>query len=146
MKNFFLSIIAIFAFFLSFGVNAQSTSPRYGTSVNNDNTGRAFTYKYTSITDAAGADSVAVVPAYSGNIYRVTLVDSLTFKQPVITKSYAGDEITIVASAASGTPKLKFTGSNWLTAGTATLSTNKRAVITLIFDGAKWIEKSRVVQ
>jgi hypothetical protein len=138
--------IGICLLLLSAAGFSQSTTPRYGTSANQDNTGRILTYKYVSLTDAAGADSVIARPREYSTLYRVVLVDSFTFKQPVITSCYAGDYITIVASAASGTPKMKFTGSNWITAGTATLSTGLRAVIRLVFDGAKWVEVSRVVQ
>lgn len=142
MKNFILSIIAIFAFVL---VNAQSTSPRFGTTPNADNTGRVLTYKYQSIVDASGADSISLYPSAFNTIVRVALTDNYTFKQPNIRNSKAGDVIQIVASGASGTI-LKFSGSYFQTAGTATLSTGGRAVISLIFDGAKWVEASRVVQ
>jgi hypothetical protein len=141
-----LYLIVTSLLFLSVAGFSQSTSPRYGTTANQDNTGRILTYKYVSLTDATGADSVVARPREYETTYRVTLVDSFTFKQPVITSCYAGDYIVIIASAASGTPKLKFTGSNWITAGTATLSTGLRAVIKLVFDGAKWVEAGRVVQ
>lgn len=125
---------------------AQSTTPRFGITKNNDATGRVLNFAYVSVTDAAGADSVVSRANAWETIYRVTLTDSLTFKAPVVTNCKAGDNIVIVASAASGTPKLKFSGTNWVTAGTATLSTGLRAVIRLVFDGAKWVEASRVVQ
>jgi len=140
-KLFFILVLAIAAF----SVNAQSTSPRWGTGANNDNTGRALTYSYKSITDAVAADSTTINPNAYTTIYRVALVDSVYFKSPVVTRSYAGDNIVVVASGASGT-KVKFAGTNFITAGTATLSTSGRSVITLIFDGAKWVEKGRVTQ
>jgi len=140
------AILFLFVSLITLAGYSQSTSPRFGTASNADNTGRVLTYKYVSITDATGADSVIATPNAWETIYRVVLKDSLTFKQPVITTSYAGDNITIIASAASGTPFLKFSGSNWVTAGTATLSTGLRAVIRLRFDGAKWVEAGRVVQ
>lgn len=131
---------------LSAAAFSQSTSPRHGQGAGDDNTGRVSTYRYISVTDATGADSVVARPKHYSTTYRVVLLDSLTFKQPVVTGCYAGDWMTIIASAASGTPKLKFNGTNWQTAGTATLSTGLRAVIRLVFDGAKWVEASRVVQ
>ncbi len=126
--------------------SAQSTVPRFGITANNDNTGRVLNYKYVSVTDAAGADSVTARTSAWTTIYRVVLVDSLTFKAPVLTNAMAGDNIIIVASAASGTPTLKFSGSNWITAGTMTMTTRLRGIIELIFDGAKWVESSRYVQ
>lgn len=129
----------------SFAVNAQSTSPRWGTGANNDNTGRVLTYAYKSITDAAGADSTQLVNTAYSTTVRVALVDSFYFKNPNVTKSYASDRLVIVASGASGT-KLKFNNTNFISAGTATLSTNGRAVISFVFDGAKWVEDGRYVQ
>ena len=126
-------------------VNAQSTLPRWGTGANNDNTGRVLTYAYKSITDAAGADSTQLVNTAYSTTVRVALVDSFYLKSPVVTKSYTSDRLVIIAVGASGT-KLKFAGTNFISAGTATLSTNGRAVISFVFDGAKWVEDGRYVQ
>lgn len=142
MKNFILSIVAIFAFV---AVNAQSTSPRTGLGANNDMTGRALTWNYQSITDAAGADSVLLATNAYTHTVRLALVDSFYFKSPNVKKVYAADRLFIIASGASGA-KVKFAGTNFISAGTATLSTNGRAVISFIFDGAKWVEESRYVQ
>ena len=139
-----LFILALFAATIS--IQAQSTVPRFGTTTNQDNTSRSLTYSYQSITDATGADSAIIVPSAYQSIYAVTLKDSLTLSQPVITNCYAGDRITIIASAPSGTPFLKFYGTDWISQGKATLSTSLRAVIQFVFDGAKWVEVSRVVQ
>ena len=125
---------------------AQSTAPRWGTTPNSDNTGRVMTNGKFTLTDAAGADSAAVFPRFSSTTYDITLLDSFTLKQPIVTQSYYGDVIILLCRAASGTPKLKFTGNKWQTAGTATLSTGLRAIIHLRFDGALWVEESRVVQ
>jgi hypothetical protein len=140
-----LSLIVLALLF--FSANAQSTSPRFGTKKNDDNTGRVVTYGYQTFADAAGADSITVTSNFFLSTYRVTLLDSLTVKNAVVTRSFAGDQIRFVVSAASGSPFIKFTGANWLTAGTATLSgTNKRAVIEFVFDGAKWVEAERFIQ
>jgi len=60
-------------------------------------------------------------------------------------KCFLGDELTLLITGTSG-DKVKFTGSNWVSAGTATLSSGLKAVIKFVFDGAKWVEASRVVQ
>lgn len=138
-------LFSIFAALLVFGVvSAQSTSPRFGTAKNTDNTGRVLTYKLVSVTDAAGADSVTVAPSAFETIYKLSALDSLTFKSPTVTNSYYGDQVTIQVSGASGT-KVKFTGTNWVSAGTATLSSGLNAIITFRFNGTKWVEQSRVV-
>ena len=131
------------------GAMAQSTAPRWGTLKNQDNTGRVLTFKLLPLVDAAGTDSVVVKPNASCTLVTVTLVDSLCLKQPVVTSCYLGDKMTIIAKAASGTPVIKFSGSNWIVSGTggrAKLSTNLRAVIELVFDGSKWVESYRTVQ
>lgn len=126
-------------------VNAQSTSPRFGTAKNQDNTGRVLTYNLVSVSDAAGADSVTLVPSAWETVVKVAALDSITFKSPTVSKSYYGDNLTIMVSGTSG-DLVKFTGSNWVSAGTATLSSGAVAVIRFRFNGSKWIEESRVVQ
>lgn len=136
---FLFSLLAV-----AFMADAQSTSARFS-SASSGQTGASLNYRYVSVTDVAGADSIAPAPFAFTTYYRVSLLDSFTMKQPVISRCYAGDQIVLIASGTSG-DKLKFSGSNWQTAGTATLSSGLRAVITLVFDGAKWVEASRVVQ
>lgn len=142
MKKLISFLLVCFAFV---AVNAQSTSPRFGTAKNDDNTGRVLTYRYVTLTDATGADSVSLYPSAYSNTYRVALTDSLFIKGPTVTASYASDHITFVASGSSGS-KLKFDTANFISAGAATLSTSGRAVINFIFDGVKWVEYSRVLQ
>jgi hypothetical protein len=143
MKKFIfvLSIIAC-----AFGVNAQSTSPRFGTSAGMDNTGRVLTYAYKTVTDASGADSTTLNPNAWKTIVQVALTDSVYFKSPIVTRSYAGDQLVIVASSSTSGKKVKFAGTNFISTGTATTSTGLRAVIQFIFDGAKWVETCRTVQ
>jgi len=143
MKKF-ISIL-ILALVVCFSVNAQSTTPRFGTTPNQDNTGRALNYKWVGKADATGNDTLKIVPNAYNTILRLTLTDSLGVNVTSTVKSYAGDQIQIIASGASGT-KVTFKGSNWQTAGTATLSTGGFAVIGLVFTGTKWIEANRVVQ
>lgn len=143
MKKLLLACIAISAFALS--ATAQSTAPRFGTTKNKDNTYRVLTNGYIAITDVAGADSTRIAPNKHNNIYRITITDSLYMSSPTITSSYAGDRITLIVSGASGT-KLKFAGTNFQSAGTATLSSGLNAVISFIFSGTKWVESARVVQ
>ncbi len=141
MKN----LIALFAFIFTMSVvNAQSTYPRFGTAKNTDNTGRVLTFKLVSVTDAAGADSVTIAPNAWETIYKVAALDSLTFKSPTVTNSYYGDQITLQITGTSG-DLIKFTGTNWVSAGTATLSSGLNAIITFRFNGTKWVEQSRVV-
>ena len=142
MKNL---IILILLAFIGTTVSAQSTSPRFGTSAKDDNTGRVLTYSKLSATDAAGADSTVLYTNAYSTVVAIALTDSFTLKSPAVKKCFYSDRMTIIASGASG-KKLKFTGTNWVTAGTATLSSGGKAVINFVFDGAKWVEEARVVQ
>ncbi|MFB6456571.1 hypothetical protein ACE38W_14970 [Chitinophaga sp. Hz27] len=142
MKKIFI-LIAITI--ISVGAFAQSTAPRFGITPNSDNTGRLLTYAYKSFTDATAADTAKVIPAAYSSTYRVSLTDSLGIQITSVGSSYADDDITVIASGASGT-KVKFIGSNFISAGTATLTAGGRAIIRFKFDGAKWVESSRVVQ
>lgn len=143
MKKFLFLLIAVVAFV---AVNAQSTSPRFGTKKNEDNTGRSLNYKLVSLTDAAGMDSAVINPNAFETYYRVTLnVDTLVLRSPVVTNSYFGDKMIFVVSGASGR-RLKFTGPNFISSGSATLSTGLVATVVFVFNGVRWAEQSRVVQ
>lgn len=136
--SFLIAIIAIVS------VNAQSTSPRWGSAKNEDNTGAVLTWKYTTVSDAIGADSVIIAPNAYTSVYKFTVVDSIYFKTPVLKNSYLGDNISLIATGSTG-GKIKFASTNLVTSGTATLSSGGKAVIKFIFDGAKWIESDRSV-
>ena len=136
--SFLIAIIAIVS------VNAQSTSPRWGSAKNEDNTGAVLTWKYTTLNDAIGADSVIIAPNAYFSVYKFTVVDSIYFKTPVLKNSYLGDNISLIATGSTG-GKIKFASTNLVTSGTATLSSGGKAVIKFIFDGAKWVESDRSV-
>ena len=136
--SFLIAIIAIVS------VNAQSTSPRWGSAKNEDNTGAVLTWKYTTLNDAIGADSVIIAPNAYTSVYKFTVVDSIYFKTPVLKNSYLGDNISLIATGSTG-GKIKFASTNLVTSGTATLSSGGKAVIKFIFDGAKWVESDRSV-
>lgn len=139
MKN----ILTIICVLVAMAASAQSTSPRWSTAKNGDNTGRIFTNKKVSKSDAAGNDTLTITPSSSYYYVTATVADTVTYGIAV-TEAYFGDKCIIVASGT--TKKVKFYGSNVLSAGTATTSTNGRAVIEFIFDGAKWVEAYRTVQ
>lgn len=141
MKKVFLAVALMLSATL---MNAQSTAPRFGTTAGKDNTFRGLSLGYVSATDAAGADTLTLRTNKFKSYYRLSLTDSFTVT-PVVTSCYAGDELVIVATGTSGN-KLKFTGTAFQSAGTATLSSGATAVITFVFTGSKWAEKTRIVQ
>lgn len=131
---------------------AQSTTPRFGTTKNQDNTGRILTYKFVSTADATGADTVKLVPSAWETLIipSATIKDSLSYSLSSITNCYAGDIMICSFTNSSGSGhKIKFVGSNWQfgsSGSSITLTASKRANITFAFDGAAWVEISRIVQ
>lgn len=154
MKN----IIAIILIAFAVSVNAQSTTPRWGTGANNDNTFRAMTFKYVAVTDAAGLDTVKIVPnAYHTQVTIPALTDSVAINVTSVAKSYLGDKIEITVINTSSGKCVKWAGSNISPATIAgiggggsqlyvTSTANKRANIVFVFDGVKWVEEHRMAQ
>lgn len=140
-------VIALISFSILIAASAfaQSTSPRYGTTPNSDNTGRVLTYNYKAYTDSVGTDTIKVAPAAYSTTYRITLTDSTRVEIRSVTSSYADDVITVIASGASGN-SVNFIGNNFISAGRAALSTGGRAIVSFKFDGTKWVEAARVTQ
>lgn len=141
------------ALFLAVNMNtktfAQSTSPRWSTTKNGDNTGRTLTYKKITFTDAAGVDTLKVNPGAGETFISGTINDSLVLSISPITSSYYGDKINCLFTNSSGSGhKVEFITTNVElgTSGKITLTASKRANVVFIFDGVKWIELSRTVQ
>lgn len=144
MKKFLSLIVLIFAVVIA---SAQSTSPRFGTTKSQDNTGRSLTYALVNYTDVAGADSLKTAPNAFQTIYNMTIsTDSVTFGSPSLTKCFLGDQIIIIVQGSATGKKLKFNSPYIVSAGTVTTTTKKKAVIKFIFDGAVWVETGRYVQ
>lgn len=150
MKKYIFLILSIG--FLASGVLAQSTTPRFGTTKNQDNTGRVLTYKFVSTADATGADTVKLAPSAWETVVipSATIKDSLSYSLTSLTNCSAGDAIVFMFTNSSGSGhKVKFVGSGWQfssSGSSITLTTAKRATIKFIFDGAAWVETGRVVQ
>lgn len=133
-------------------VNAQSLTPRFGNTPNQDNTGRSLNYKFNNTAERAGADTVKLIPS-SFETYVIptgTITDSISYQIKSSTSAYAGDRITFIVVNSSGSGhKLKFVGSAWQVSSSGasiTLTTAKRATIEFVFDGVYWLETKRVVQ
>lgn len=152
-------IVSIFILILSVvALNAQHTTPRWGTGKNNDNTFRAMTFVYKAVTDATGTDTLKLVPnAFHTQVTIPALTDSVTLNVTSVANSYLGDKIEVtVINAGTGTC-VKWGGSNISPKTIAgiggggsqlylTASANKRANIVFVFDGVKWVEETRMAQ
>lgn len=152
MKNLIFILISI----LTLSVSAQSTTPRTGNATNADNTYRKLNCKFIEPTDATGLDSVTFTPNAFHTLIRIaSLTDSIAINIPSVELSFAGDEIEITCVNSSGSNHaIKWAGAYIAPAttttggavGTVYLASTKRAVISLVFDGVKWVERYRMVQ
>jgi len=139
-------------------ISAQYTTPRWGTGANNDNTFRAMTFKYLAVTDAAGLDTIKIVPnAYHTQVTIPALTDSVAINVTSVAKSYLGDKIEITVINTSSGKCVKWAGSNISPATIATIggggsqlyitsTSGKRGNIVFVFDGVKWVEEHRMAQ
>lgn len=156
MKKLF-ALLFLVAF--TFTVSAQITAPRFGTTKNSDNTGRGLTYAVVTTTDVTSAtlDTILLAPnAFETLICMKTgtvmtnLADSVCYKFSSTTGNYKlGDVATFMISKGTGAGKIKFGGSQYIlsTASAAVaLAANKSLIMRFRWNGAKWIEESRVVQ
>ncbi len=144
MKKIIVAIALVGICSLSFG---QSTSPRFATTANGDNTFRKLTNKVQTLVDATGNDTLIVTPSAFNTQAKLTAVDSVSISF-VATSAYYGDTYKLLVTGASGTHYVKFVGSKYIlgATGNITLTSTKGCFIEFIFDGAKWVEKSRVLQ
>lgn len=145
MKNIFYILLFLFASALvSDAVQAQSTTPRQG----NYQTVKIAT------NDAVGADTIKFSPSEFRTILSPssTITDTLCYMIKDVSRCHLGDEIICSVTNSSGSGhKIKFVGfaHPFEVSGSDTviaLTTAKRAVIKFIFNGAKWVESSKIVQ
>ncbi len=145
-----IALLAIVAFTIN--VNAQSTSPRWGSgNPQNDNTGRILTYANLSVTTASTTTVAYQKPNAWKTVIKVgkltrALTDSLS-----VSNAYLGDEVTFIFSADTLTAGRVVTfGNNIRSAGTLTVPNSKssrsgEATATFVFDRVYWTEKSRTI-
>jgi hypothetical protein len=120
---------------------AASTTPRYGTTSNKDNTGRVTTYSYLTPTYAA---TMAVAPKTFRETNKIALTGALTVNATT-TDAFADDEIVFLFSSDASIRIVTF-GTNFISAGTLTVAASKNGSATFKFNGTSYIEKSRFVQ
>lgn len=143
MKKIFFLLTLILSCLI---VGAQSTTPRFGTKSNDDNTGRVLTYKYSHVNVSPGTATIYLKPNAWETIYQVdTLKHALTDSLSV-SNAYLGDNVTFIFIADTLTAGRVVTfGNHMKCAGTLTVAKQKKATATFIFDGTIWTEKCRSV-
>jgi hypothetical protein len=147
MKKF-ITLLFLVAFTLV--AQAQSTTSRFGTGRNNDNTGRATTYNFVSTNDAAGNDTIFVTPGYwqTNIVPSAAITDSVNIKLN-LTKTYLGDNLRVVVSKGSGSGAIRFPSTYFINDATAnryTIAANKVAVFEFIFNGSKYVMTNKTIQ
>lgn len=146
MKNFLAILLVAF----TIGASAQSTTSRFGTGRNNDNTGRVTTYNFVTTNDAAGNDTIFVTPnAWQTNIMpSAAITDSVNIKLN-LTKCYLGDNLKVYVSKGSGSGAIRFPSTYFINDATAnryTIAANKVAVFEFIFNGSKFFMTGKSIQ
>jgi len=134
---------------VSLSVFGQSTSPRFGTAKNQDNTGRVLQYKVVTSNDAAGNDTISVTANAWQTIVRPSsnITDSVNIKA-VVTNCRMGDELYVVVSKGAGAGAVRFPTAYFINDAAAnryTIGANKTAVFFFKFNGSKWHMVSKTV-
>ncbi len=146
MKKLFFFLILITSFLVQ-PVMAQ----RFGTTPSQDNTYRPLNLGLVTYTLATGVDTLKLTPRVFETHVRcaTTLSDSLAVRIQSVAGSKLGDKVYLQFRSDGSSRKLKLVSSTNLIVGSTTsitLAANKSVVITLYFDGTRWIEASRFVQ
>ena len=102
-------------------------------------------------TDAAGADTIKLEPSEFRTIVKHSLTDSVNFRLANLTRCHVGDELIFVITNTSGSNhKVKlnaYTGFEVSSADSIIAITSaKRANISFIFDGVKFVQTSIIKQ
>ncbi len=153
--------------FTSISVEAQHTTPRFGTAGNQDNTYSRLNLGSVKIADTAGAtpDTVLINPGSNSKVtgvysnhYQLTLTDSCVLSISSLNSSWLWDEIVVDIENTSGSNHwVKFIGTwnyfagvtAWGMSSTGTKispTSGKAAILRFHFNGALWIEDSRSLQ
>lgn len=131
MKKF---LFGIFAFALSFAVTAQSTTPRFGTTKNSDNTGRVLTYGY--VVPTYTATYALATNAYETTVKMGQLTGAQTINASVLNCRVA-DKLTLLFTA-DGSNRVVTFGTGFSTTTAFTVTANTSASIMFTFNGTAW--------
>ena len=125
---------------LTMFASAQSTTPRYGTTPNSDNTGRVLTYKYQA---KAYADTIKITPsAWLTNVKAAQLTGNAIVIVQSTAYSYYGDQIVFTFTADGSARTLTFV-TNMIASATLVVDSAQSATISFMFNGTKFIETAR---
>lgn len=157
MKKILVLAAFVSILFTSNTVDAQHTTPRFGTATNQDRTYRPMTLGLKYVADTAGAtvDTLFLSPNNFTDNVVVTLTDSCVIAFKSLAGSWLGDNMTVTIEATSGAGKfVNFLGTvaiptKWGMSSTGTkisLASGKSATLRFYFDGVLWNEVSRSIR
>lgn len=140
-----LILLAIGYQLLAIGsASAQSTSPRFGTEPNDDNTGRTLTYYYFTPTDVGFKDTAKFTPHGFETFIQPTdsIKDTIVF-YAYNTRSHVCDKMDFqFVGANAGSNKKIIFGTGFSQTITIPITSKQGYHITFIFDGNVWRETS----
>src|SRR6267154_5442882 len=136
MKKFIILSLLVVCSFL---VNAQTSTPRFGTTKNQDNTGRVLTYGYVAPVYAA---TYNIVPkSYETTVKMGTLTGALTLTS-AITQLYAADKLSIVFTA-DGTNRVVTFSTGFASGGNITVNASTTMTVNFVFNGTTgWVQQT----
>lgn len=118
---------------------AASTTPRFGTTPGDDNTGRVLSL---DLKRPAYAATVNLKPNASKTFaFFATLTGAITINVDT-SRAFAGDQLVIVL-ASDGTSRTATFGTGTKSVGTIAPAISKKATTTFVFDGTDWVETGR---
>lgn len=139
-----LSILAVIA--ISATSFAQSSNTRQ--TANSVTDASVLSWKTSTITDTGGStkDSVQIRPNAAYNYYKFTVIDSAILNLKSRAACYYGDQLILDVTAPAFTGKLVL--GSYFKVGTGTtsisLTTSTSTRIWFEFDGANFVERSRI--
>jgi hypothetical protein len=123
---------------VAFTATAQTTTPRFGTTKNQDNTGRVLTYGYSA---PAYAASIAIKPnAYETTVKFATLTGALTLTS-TNTSCYAADKLSLIF-VADGTNRVVTFSTGFASGGNITVNSGTTMTVNFAFNGSGWVQQT----
>lgn len=135
MKKF-ISILFLCA--ITF-IGAQSTSPRFGTLKNQDNTGRILTYGY--IAPAYAATYTITTNAYETTVKMGTLTGAQTLVAAV-GSCHVTDKLILVLTADGTNRIVTFSTGFSSAAGSITVGSSTSITVYFTFNGTAWVQST----
>lgn len=124
----------------------MSTTSRFQSGVNNDNTFRSVTKDEQS--PAANQATLAVTTAAQETVVNESIAAAQTINMAAPNANgapYLNDEIEFQIANSAGTASVVTFGSNMQSSGTGSIAAGKNGSFAFRFNGTVWVEKNRAL-